>query len=164
VGRRPAFFLVRTRFRREEVTVQKLQQDIERKLEELDPAVELIALEKAGPEALRLYVDHPEGVDLGLCERVSRQLAELTADWAIEVSSPGLDRPLTKQEHYQRFLGSKVRVRTKEAVEGRRSFTGTLATIDADTVGVEDEGGVHQIPLAVVHRSNLVPEFSEVSP
>lgn len=144
--------------------MHELQQDIESKLQQLDPAVELVALEKAGPETLRLYVDHPDGVDLGICEQVSRQLADLSADWAIEVSSPGLDRPLTKQEHYQRFLGSKVRVRTKEAVEGRRSFTGTLATIDADTVRVEDEGGVHQIPLAVVHRSNLVPEFSEVSP
>ena len=73
----------------------------------LDPRIELIAVERAGPEALRIYVDHPDGVDLGLCERVTKQLLELSADWALEVSSPGLDRRLTKPDHYRRFLGSQ---------------------------------------------------------
>ncbi len=144
--------------------MQNLQQDIESRLSEFDPRVELIALEKAGPESLRIYIDHPDGVDLSLCERVTKHLLDLSAQWGLEVSSPGLDRPLTKPGHYERFLGHRVKVRTTEAIEGRRGFTGTLAAIDADQVSVEDEGGVHQIPLAVVHRSNLVPEFSEVSP
>jgi ribosome maturation factor RimP len=144
--------------------LQELQADIERRIETVDPAVELIAVEKAGPEALRIYIDHPDGVDLGLCERVTQGLIELTADWALEVSSPGLDRPLTKPDHYRRYLGRQVRVRTREKVEGRRNFTGRLAAADERAVRVEDEAGEHEIPLDHVHRSNLVPETSEVRP
>ena len=143
--------------------MEELQRDIEQRIADLDPRVELIALERAGPEALRLYIDHPDGVDLGLCERVTNHLRELTARWALEVSSPGLDRPLTKPSHYERFLGSRVKVRTREPIEGRKSFTGRLAAADQQAVSVEDDSGRHEIPLATVHRSNLVPEFSEVS-
>jgi ribosome maturation factor RimP len=144
------------------MTVNELQDHIEAKIAELDPRIELIALDRAGSERLRLFIDHPEGVDLALCERVSNQLRELTADWALEVSSPGLDRPLTKPTHYRRFLGSRVRVRTRSELEGRKSFTGRLAAADEQRVLVEDGEGTHEIPLSVVHRSNLVPEFSEV--
>lgn len=140
-----------------------LQRDIETKIAAFDPRVELIALEKSGPEALRIFIDHPDGVDLALCERVSLQLGELSADWALEVSSPGLDRPLTKLAHYRRFLGARVRVRTREPIGGRRNFTGVLAGADETAIAVEDEGGRHEIPLDAVHRSNLVPELSEVS-
>jgi ribosome maturation factor RimP len=143
--------------------VEELRADIEKRIEGLNPQVELIALEKAGPETLRLYIDHPDGVDLDLCEQVSRGLVGLTADWALEVSSPGLDRPLTKPSHYRRFLGSRVRVRTREAVEGRKNFTGRLEAADERSVSVSDEQGLHEIPLDAVHRSNLVPELSEVS-
>jgi ribosome maturation factor RimP len=143
--------------------VEALQREIEELIAGLDPELELIALEKAGPEALRIYVDHPDGVDLAVCERVAHQLRPLSDEWALEVSSPGLDRPLTKPAHYQRYVGSQVRVRTTEAVEGRKSFTGRLEAADEHAVSVADEQGSHLIPLAVVHRSNLVPEFSEVS-
>ncbi len=140
-----------------------LQADIEERIAALDGEIEVIAVERFGPEGLRVYIDHPEGVDLGLCERVTNQLRDLTADWALEVSSPGLDRPLTKPAHYERFVGSRVRVRTKERLGGRKSFTGVLAAASANAVSVEDESGVHEIPLSAVHRSNVVPEFSEVS-
>lgn len=144
--------------------MQELRATIEEQIAGLDPRIELIALEQSGPEALRLFVDHPDGVDLALCEEVTLALRELSADWSLEVSSPGLDRPLTKPAHYRRFLGSQVRVRTRDPIEGRRSFTGTLAAADGESVSVEDDQGCHQIPLAAVRRSNLVPEFSEVSP
>ncbi|MFN2612171.1 MAG: ribosome maturation factor RimP, partial [Solirubrobacterales bacterium] len=91
---------------------QQLQQQIEVRLAESEPEVEVIALERAGNERLRLFIDRPGGVDLGLCERVTRQLGELLEDWGLEVSSPGPERPLTKPEHFQRFLGRKVRVKT----------------------------------------------------
>lgn len=143
--------------------MEELRRDIEAKIAGIDPEIELITLDRAGSETLRLFIDHPGGVDLELCERVSRGLRELSSTWALEVSSPGLDRPLTKPSHYQRFLGRKVRVRTREAVEGRKSFTGRLADADEHAVRVEDEEGRHEIPLGSVHRSNLVPEFSEVS-
>ena len=140
-----------------------LQRQIDEQLATLDERIELILFERAGPEALRLYVDHPEGVDLGLCERVSAHLAGLREDWALEVSSPGLDRPLTKPGHYERYLDHEIRVRTREAVEGRKSFNGRLEAADQSAITVADEQGSHQIPLTAVHRSNLVPEFSEVA-
>jgi ribosome maturation factor RimP len=139
------------------------QQEIEQRVATLDPQIEVIAVERFGPEGLRIFVDRPGGVDLGVCERVTTALRDLNADWSLEVSSPGLDRPLTKPAHYQRFLGSRVRVRTGVELEGRKSFTGVLAAADQSTISVEDEAGVHEIPLSAVHRSNLVPEFSEVS-
>ena len=82
-----------------------LQEDIETRLAELDPSVELIALEQPAPDALRLYIDHPDGVDLGLCERVTEHAARPADDYSLEVSSPGAERPLTKPEHFRRFLG-----------------------------------------------------------
>ena len=97
--------------------MQELQRDIETKITDLDPEIEVVAVEKAGPETLRIYVDHPGGVDLGLCERVTKQLFDLSDDWGLEVSSPGLDRPLTKLEHYERFAGSRIRVRVRRAIE-----------------------------------------------
>ena len=142
--------------------MERIQADIEERLAAVEPEVELIALEQPGHDSLRLYIDHPDGVDLALCERVTNHLRELLERYSLEVSSPGLDRPLTKPEHYRRFRGRRVRVRTREAVEGRRSFTGTIAGADEDSVKVEESGEAVEIPLSRVHRSNLVPELPEV--
>lgn len=134
---------------------------IESRLAELDPRIEVVALEKSGPEGLRLYVDHPDGVSLGLCQRVTDQLRELLIDYSLEVSSPGIDRPLTKPEHFRRFLGRKVRVRTSDALEGRSNFTGTIAGADEEAVEVAlPEGDAVTIPIGRIRRSNLVPEVS----
>jgi ribosome maturation factor RimP len=138
-----------------------LQQHIEERLSELDPRIELIALEAPSPEALRLYVDHPQGVDLALCERVTYQLRDLLVDHSLEVSSPGFERPLTKPEHFRRFRGRRVRVRTREALEGRRNFTGTIADADASGVSVELGDRSVTIPHEHIRRSNLVPDLKE---
>ncbi len=129
---------------------------------ELDPRVELIAVETPARESLRLYIDHPDGVGLDLCERVTLQVRDLLADYALEISSPGLDRPLTKPEHFRRFIGHEVRIRTAEPVGGRKNFTGRLVAADAEAVSIESEGGDAEIPFDLVSRSNLVPELSEV--
>jgi ribosome maturation factor RimP len=142
--------------------LESIQADIEERLAAVEPEVELIALEQPGQEALRLFIDHPDGVDLALCERVTNHLRDLLTHYALEVSSPGLDRPLTKPEHYRLFRGRRVRVRTREAIGGRRNFTGTIAGADDDSVRVEDSGEAFEIPLSRVHRSNLVPELPEV--
>jgi ribosome maturation factor RimP len=141
--------------------MRDLQEHIERQLAELDPAIEVIALEQPGPEALRLYIDHPQGVDLGLCERVTGQLRELLVDHSLEVSSPGSERPLTKPEHFRRFQGRQVRVRTREALEGRRNFTGTIAGADSRAVSVDLGDRSVTIPHERIRRSNLVPEPKE---
>ena len=127
------------------------------------PAVELIALERPSAETLRLFIDHPDGVALELCERVTTQLRDLLADYALEVSSPGLDRPLTKPEHFERFLGREVRVRTAEPIDGQpqlhRPPDGRRRR--GDQHRVRARGGARSRSIAV-SRSNLVPELSEV--
>jgi ribosome maturation factor RimP len=143
--------------------MRDLQDTIETRLAELEPEVEVLALERPAAESLRLYIDHPAGVDLALCERVTNQLRDLLESYSLEVSSPGLDRPLTKPEHFRRYLGGRVRVRTREEIEGQRSFTGTLTAADERSVCVDSGGGAVRIPLDRVRRSNLVPE-TEVRP
>jgi ribosome maturation factor RimP len=141
---------------------EELQPTIEERLAELDPEVELIALERPAAGTLRLYIDHPDGVDLVLCERTTNQLRDLLESWSLEVSSPGADRPLTKPEHFRRFLGRKVKVRTHDAIEGRRNFTGTLTAADERSVCVSADDAAVEIPLVRIRRSNLVPELEEV--
>jgi ribosome maturation factor RimP len=142
--------------------MEDLQAKIEATLSAREPEVELIALERPAGSALRLFIDHPAGVDLGMCERVTGHLRDLLQTYSLEVSSPGLDRPLTKPEHYRRFVGQRVKVQTRDAIEGRRNFTGTLTAADDQSVSVDPGGGAVEIPLDRVRRSNLVPEPPEV--
>ena len=142
------------------MSTQDLTETIEARLRDFDPEVELIALEQPAAESLRLFIDRPGGVDLALCEAVTGELRELLDRYALEVSSPGIDRPLTKPEHFRRFLGRRVRVRTTDAIEGRRNFTGTLAEADDEAVVVAAiEGAPVRIPIAGIKRSNLIGEL-----
>ena len=131
---------------------------IERRLREFDPAIELIAVERPAAESLRVYVDHPDGVDIGLCERVTGQLRDLLERWTLEVSSPGSDRPLAKPEHFRQFLGRRAQVRTREAIAGQRNFTGRIAAAGESGVSLDSETGVVEIPFSRIRRSNLVPD------
>ena len=137
----------------------ELQQTIEHRIDDLDPQLELIALERPAAETLRLYIDHPGGVDLALCEQVTNELRDLLETWSLEVSSPGADRPLTKPEHYRRFLGRRVKVRTEMTIAGRRNFTGTLTEADEESVSLDADGLPVRIPMIGIRRSNLIPEF-----
>jgi ribosome maturation factor RimP len=136
--------------------LRQLQTTIEDRLREAQPEVELLALERAAAERLRLVIDRPSGVDLELCETVTKLLRDFNQDWALEVTSPGPERPLTKPEHFRRFVGSRVRVRTREEIEGHRSFTGKLTGADDETVSVDSGDGPVSIPLVAVRRSNLL--------
>jgi ribosome maturation factor RimP len=138
--------------------LQQLQETIESRLTDQEPDVELLALERSANERLRLVIDSPEGVDIALCERVTGLMRDLLESWSLEVSSPGPERPLTKPEHYRRFVGNKVRVKTTEEIAGRHSFTGTLTAADDERVSVEAPDGAVTIPLQSVRRSNLVSE------
>jgi ribosome maturation factor RimP len=137
--------------------LQRLQETVESRLRDQEPDVELLALERPAAERLRLVIDSAEGVDIALCERVTGLLRDLLESYSLEVSSPGPERPLTKPEHFRRFLGSRVRVRTREEIQGRRTFTGRLADADENQVSLEAAEGAVTIPLASVRRSNLVP-------
>jgi ribosome maturation factor RimP len=138
----------------------RLNIDIEQRLAGLEPDVELLACEKLGPDRLRLFIDHPDGVSLELCERVTHHLRELLVDYALEVSSPGPERPLTKPDHFRRFLGRRARVRLREPRDGHKSFTGELVGASDDEVTVAAVDGIVAIPYSDINRSNLLPEVA----
>jgi ribosome maturation factor RimP len=133
-----------------------IQAEIEARLSEAEPEVEVLLAEVVGGRLVRLFIDHPQGVTLDLCERVTHRLPEVRERYALEVSSPGADRPLTKPEHYRRFLGQRARVRTRGHRDGRRSFTGELLDASDDRVTVAADTGVVSIAYADIHRSNLL--------
>ena len=133
-----------------------LQADIEAKLADLEPQVEVLLAELVGGGVVRLFIDHPDGVSLALCERVTRHLPEVRERYALEVSSPGTERPLSKPEHFRRFVGRRARVRTRGDHEGRRSFTGELLGATESEVTVAADTGVVSIAYADIQRSNLL--------
>ena len=138
--------------------MQVSETEIQQRLSGSEPEVEVLLVEPAGAGRLRLFIDHPKGVDLALCERVTRQLSDLLEQYALEVSSPGPARPLVKPEHFRRFLGRRVKVRTRSEHEGRKSFTGELVGATDDQVTVAADDGVVSIPYGDINRSNLVEE------
>jgi ribosome maturation factor RimP len=138
--------------------IDTIQADVEQRLGQLEPEVELLACEQIAAERLRLTIDHPEGVDLALCERVTHHLRDLLVDYGLEVSSPGPNRPLTKPDHFRQFLGWRARVRTVAPRDGHKSFTGELVGASDEEVTVAADGGVVAIPYSEINRSNLVGE------
>ena len=133
-----------------------LTHDIEQRLASAEPEVELLVLERVGAERLRLFIDHPDGVTLALCERVTNHLRDLLVDYGLEVSSPGPQRPLAKPDHFRRFIGRRARVRLREPRDGHRSYTGELVGASDEDVTVATEEGVVSIPYTEINRSNLL--------
>jgi ribosome maturation factor RimP len=137
----------------------------------LEPVVERLGYELVDLEVrlggnglLRLYIDQPDGVDLDDCENVSRAVSALLdvedplpGNYNLEISSPGLDRKLTKVEHFQRFMGETVKVQTRFPIEGRRRFRGTLMSSDDENIVVEVDGESHSLPLKTIDTARLVP-------
>jgi ribosome maturation factor RimP len=138
--------------------MSSLQADVEARLAASEPQVEVLLAEVVGGETLRVFIDHPDGVTLDLCERVTHELGDLRERFALEVSSPGIERPLSKPDHFRRFLGRRARVRTREARDGHKSFTGELVGASDSEVTIAAATGVIAIPYADIHRSNLVEE------
>lgn len=136
----------------------KLQSDIEQRLASAEPKVEVLSVEQVGAERLRLFIDHPDGVSLALCERVTVHLRDVLSDYGLEVSSPGPQRPLTKPDHFRRFIGRRARVRLRQPREGHKSYTGELVGASDDEVTVAAEDGLVAIPYSDINRSNLLPD------
>jgi ribosome maturation factor RimP len=140
-------------------TEADLQREVEDRLSELEPDVEVLAVEVAGSRrspALRIYLDRPGGVDLDLCARATNHLRDLLREFRLEVSSPGPERPLTKLEHFHRFMGHRVRVRTRAEFEGKRDFKGELIGADDRGIALAGEWGTVTIPHERIRRSNLI--------
>jgi|SRR5580693_8686688 ribosome maturation factor RimP len=148
-----------------------LQSEIEAQLATSEPDVEVLLAEVLPSHThptLRIFIDHPDGVSLTLCERVTALLGELRERYALEVSSPGTERPLTKPDHFRRFVGRRARVRTRQprsvsaagSAEERRakSFTGELVGATDSEITLAADGGVVAIPYSEIRRSNLVEE------
>ncbi|MBT8128937.1 MAG: ribosome maturation factor RimP [Gammaproteobacteria bacterium] len=115
---------------------------------------------------LRLYIDHEDGIQLDDCTDVSNQVSALLdvedpipGQYNLEVSSPGLDRPLRGIEDYERFNGEIVKIRTGMAIDGRRNFKGRLLGIEGDAINIECDGQQFLLPLASIEKARLVPEF-----
>lgn len=134
-----------------------IQTQIEGRLAEAAPDVEVLLAEVSG-ETLRVFIDHPDGVTLELCEQVTQLLPEVRERFALEVSSPGIERPLSKPAHFRRFLGRRARVRTREARDGHKTFTGELVGASDSEVTIAAATGVVAIPYDDITRSNLVEE------
>ncbi|HEY2631872.1 MAG TPA: ribosome maturation factor RimP [Solirubrobacteraceae bacterium] len=145
-----------------------VQSEIEQRLATAEPGVEVLLAETLPNGTLRIFIDHPEGVTLGLCERVTATLADLRERYALEVSSPGVERPLTKPNHFRRFVGRRARVRTREpllvpagkssGVQSAKSFTGELVGVTDSEITLAADGGLIAIPYSEIRRSNLVEE------
>jgi ribosome maturation factor RimP len=140
----------------------------------IEPVVESIGYELVGIEyirqpknnLLRLYIDSEQGITLDDCERVSGQVSAvldvedpIKGHYTLEVSSPGLDRPLFKPEHFQRFAGHKARVRLGVSVDGRRKFSGVLQGMDDGNVVMLVDGNEVRLPVNDIEQARLVPEF-----
>ena len=132
-----------------------LQTDIERRLAQTEPDIEVLLTEVVGGRCLRVFIDHPEGVTLDLCERVTHLLPEVREHYALEVSSPGRKRPLTKPDHFRRFLGRRARVRTRHPrAVGRALFHARhYARAAAEFHAVADRAPTNDYALFCLGRS-----------
>jgi ribosome maturation factor RimP len=115
---------------------------------------------------LRIYIDREGGVQIGDCAEASRELGTLLEvrdlipnSYVLEVSSPGLTRPLKKIEDFERFRNHRVKIKTSQPVEGRRNFKGTLRGVEEDRVQVEVDGRAYAIPRKSIAKANLEIEF-----
>jgi ribosome maturation factor RimP len=139
-----------------------LQSEIETRLADTQPDIEVLLAEIVGGRCLRVFIDHPEGVTLEMCERVTAELNDLRERYSLEVSSPGSERPLTKPAHFRRFVGRRARVRARRPLSvGERpasSFTGELVGASEQEVTLAADGGVIAIPYSEIRRSNLIEE------
>ena len=122
-----------------------------------------------GGRVLRLYLDKEGGgPTVDDLSRVSRHLSDLldTHDavvdgtYTLEVSSPGINRPLKRPEHFARFVGKRIRVRTRDMINGRRSFLGTLQEVLEDQITLKQDGAQYQIPFCVIEKSNYEHDWS----
>lgn len=139
----------------------------------LEPTVERLGYELADLEVrlsgkgglIRITIDKPDGIDLDDCEKVSHAVSAMldvedpmAGEYNLEVSSPGLDRKLTKVEHFQRFEGETVKITMRFPIEGRRRFRGKLLSSNDENIVVEVDGVSHSLPLARLDTARLVPD------
>jgi ribosome maturation factor RimP len=132
---------------------RQLQREVSRLVESSLPGAEVLALEITGKERFCVYVDHPEGVDHALCERVTMLLRPYLDDYAVEVSSPGIERPLRTRSHFERVVGQEVRLKTEEL-----RFRGEIVAAGEQAVQIRKGSEPVDIPYDRIVRANLIDE------
>ena len=148
------------------MTGEELAATLEPTVERLGYELVDVELRLAGRDGLvRLYIDSADGIGLDDCEKVSRAVSALldvedpvAGNYNLEVSSPGLDRKLTKSKHFQRFIGHIVKVKLRMPLDGRRRFRGELQSQSEENIVVEVDGQSHSLPLTMIDTARLVPD------
>jgi ribosome maturation factor RimP len=138
---------------------RQLTREVSQTVEQGLPGVEVLAVELSGPERFTVYIDHAGGVDHALCARVTNLLRGYLDRYTVDVSSPGIERPLRTPAHFRSVVGRTVSVRTEHDLGGRKKFRGTVAAADNGDLALVVTGGERvQIPYAEIVRGNLVDE------
>jgi ribosome maturation factor RimP len=137
---------------------RQIQREVAATVEERLPDVEVLAAELSGPERLTVYIDHPGGVDHALCEQVTDVLRSYLNHYTLDVSSPGLERPLRTPAHFGGVLGRRAAVRTSTEIAGRKRFRGEVVAADEREVTLATGGGRVAIPYEAIARGNLIDE------
>jgi len=138
---------------KQQETERTLQREVARLVERALPGVDVLALELTGKERFTVYVDHPQGVDHALCERVTTVLRPYLDTYTVEVSSPGFERPLRTRDHFVRAVGRPVRVKTET---GRAR--GQVVSAGERAVQIAADGEPLDIPYEQIVRANLIDE------
>ena len=164
MGRRPIFYCGGKMRSAPEKLVRMLREEVELLGYEL-VAVELTGQGKNGM-LLRIYIDHEDGINLDDCVQVSHQVSgvldvedPIRERYRLEVSSPGLDRPLVEEAHFKRFSGQKARIKTRLKIDNRHRFTGVLRGVEEHRVLLEEDGVVYRLSMDDIESARLVPEF-----
>jgi ribosome maturation factor RimP len=140
---------------------QELTREVAGTVEGQLPGVEVLAVELLSPTRFCVFIDHPQGVDHALCARVTELLRSYLTTYTVDVSSPGIERPLRKPAHFRSALGRKVAVRTGHEVGGRKRFRGTVVSADDQSLALGVDGGEPiSIPYGEIVRGNLIDEVN----
>jgi ribosome maturation factor RimP len=137
---------------------KRLFREIAPQVEGAIPGVEVLALELSGPERFTVYIDHPQRVDHALCARVTDVLRPYLRDYTVDVSSPGIERPLRTPAHFERAVGRQVALRTSQDIAGRKRFKGEVVGTSAAGIRVSAGGDEYEIPYETIVRGNLIEE------
>jgi ribosome maturation factor RimP len=135
-----------------------LFREIAPQVERAIPGVEVLALELSGPERFTVYIDHPRRVDHALCARVTDVLQPYLREYTVDVSSPGIERPLRTPAHFERAVGRQVSLRTSQDIEGRKRFKGEVVAASPAALRVATDGDEYEIPYETIVRGNLIEE------
>ena len=135
-----------------------LLREIAPQVEQAIPGVEVLALELSGPERFTLFIDHPQQVDHALCERVTDLLRPYLREYTVDVSSPGVERPLRTPAHFERAIGRRVALRTATDIDGRKRFKGEVVAATPAAIRVATGDDEYEIPYDTIVRGNLIEE------